>query len=54
MRWERTLGAIVRQNNQQMTPEAVRDNWKQICDFDNATKPESGRGNFQKDCKDCL
>lgn len=43
LRWERTLGAIVRQNNQQMTPEAVRDNWKQICDFDNATKPESGR-----------
>ncbi|XP_032873376.1 peroxisomal multifunctional enzyme type 2 [Amblyraja radiata] len=43
LRWERTLGAIVRQNNQQMTPEAVRDNWKQICDFDNATKPKSGR-----------
>ncbi|XP_078252425.1 peroxisomal multifunctional enzyme type 2 isoform X1 [Rhinoraja longicauda] len=43
LRWERTLGAIVRQNNQQMTPEAVRDNWKQICDFDNAIKPKSGR-----------
>ncbi|XP_069746096.1 peroxisomal multifunctional enzyme type 2 [Narcine bancroftii] len=42
LRWERTLGAIVRQN-QQMTPEAVRDNWGQICDFQNAIKPKSSR-----------
>ncbi|XP_048383621.2 peroxisomal multifunctional enzyme type 2 isoform X1 [Stegostoma tigrinum] len=41
LRWERTLGAIVRQEDQQMTPEAVRDSWDQICDFENATKPKS-------------
>ncbi|XP_067885997.1 peroxisomal multifunctional enzyme type 2 isoform X1 [Heterodontus francisci] len=43
LRWERTLGAIVRQKDQQMTPEAVRDNWERICDFENATKPKSNR-----------
>ncbi|XP_062924773.1 peroxisomal multifunctional enzyme type 2 [Mobula hypostoma] len=43
LRWERTQGVTVRQKNQQMTPEAVRDNWKQICDFDNALKPKSGQ-----------
>ncbi|XP_072137553.1 peroxisomal multifunctional enzyme type 2 isoform X2 [Mobula birostris] len=43
LRWERTQGVTVRQKNQQMTPEAVRDNWKQICDFDNASKPKSGQ-----------
>ncbi|XP_051876370.1 peroxisomal multifunctional enzyme type 2 isoform X2 [Pristis pectinata] len=46
LRWERTLGAIVRQKNQQMTPEAVRDNWEQICDFDNAIKPKSYQDTF--------
>ncbi|XP_027959281.1 peroxisomal multifunctional enzyme type 2 isoform X2 [Eumetopias jubatus] len=40
LRWERALGAIVRQKNQQMTPEAVKANWKKICDFDNASKPQ--------------
>ncbi|TSL10178.1 Peroxisomal multifunctional enzyme type 2 [Bagarius yarrelli] len=39
VRWERTLGQIVRHKNQSMTPEAVRDKWDQICDFTNATKP---------------
>lgn len=36
----------MRQKNQPMTPEAVKANWKQVCDFDNATKPQriQGRG----------
>lgn len=41
LRWERSLGAIVRKRNQLMTPEAVKANWKKICDFDNASKPQS-------------
>nr|XP_020006792.1 peroxisomal multifunctional enzyme type 2 [Castor canadensis] len=41
LRWERTLGAIVRQRNLLMTPEAVKANWEKICDFSDASKPQS-------------
>uniref|UniRef100_A0A6Q2YUS5 Hydroxysteroid (17-beta) dehydrogenase 4 n=1 Tax=Esox lucius TaxID=8010 RepID=A0A6Q2YUS5_ESOLU len=41
LRWERSQGCIVRQKNQAMSPEAVRDQWDHICDFTNATKPST-------------
>jgi len=36
----------VRQKNNPMTPEAVRDQWDRICDFTNATKPANVQGQY--------
>uniref|UniRef100_A0A3Q3FS15 Hydroxysteroid (17-beta) dehydrogenase 4 n=1 Tax=Labrus bergylta TaxID=56723 RepID=A0A3Q3FS15_9LABR len=47
LRWERSQGQTVRQKNQPMTPEAVRDQWDAICDFTDATKPTSIQESLQ-------
>uniref|UniRef100_A0A8C5H2L7 Hydroxysteroid (17-beta) dehydrogenase 4 n=1 Tax=Gouania willdenowi TaxID=441366 RepID=A0A8C5H2L7_GOUWI len=44
LRWERTHGHTVRQKNKPMTPEAVRDHWDKICDFNQVTKPVGIQG----------
>lgn len=44
VRWERSQGQIVREKSRTMTPEAVRDQWDQICDFTDATKPSTVQG----------
>uniref|UniRef100_A0A669D853 Peroxisomal multifunctional enzyme type 2 n=1 Tax=Oreochromis niloticus TaxID=8128 RepID=A0A669D853_ORENI len=48
LRWERTQGYIVRQKNQSMKPEAIRDHWEKICDFTDATKPANTKAVGQK------
>uniref|UniRef100_A0A4W6C986 Hydroxysteroid (17-beta) dehydrogenase 4 n=1 Tax=Lates calcarifer TaxID=8187 RepID=A0A4W6C986_LATCA len=47
LRWERSQGDIVRQKNQPMNPEAVRDQWEKICDFTDATKPTNIQESLQ-------
>uniref|UniRef100_A0A8B9KRV0 Hydroxysteroid (17-beta) dehydrogenase 4 n=2 Tax=Astyanax mexicanus TaxID=7994 RepID=A0A8B9KRV0_ASTMX len=50
LRWERTVGSIVRHKDQSMSPEEVRDKWDQICDFNNATKPATINGKHNLCC----
>uniref|UniRef100_A0AAX7SYY9 Peroxisomal multifunctional enzyme type 2 n=1 Tax=Astatotilapia calliptera TaxID=8154 RepID=A0AAX7SYY9_ASTCA len=47
LRWERTQGYIVRQKNQSMKPESIRDHWEKICDFTDATKPANIQESLQ-------
>uniref|UniRef100_A0A671UVD3 Peroxisomal multifunctional enzyme type 2 n=1 Tax=Sparus aurata TaxID=8175 RepID=A0A671UVD3_SPAAU len=47
LRWERSQGRTVRQKNQPMTPEAVRDQWDKICDFTDAAKITNIQESFQ-------
>lgn len=47
LRWERSLGHIVRQKSECVTPEAVRDAWRDICDFTDATKPANIQESLQ-------
>jgi len=35
LRWQRSQGAVLREMNKLMTPEAVRDNWNAVTNFDN-------------------
>ncbi|KAJ1207844.1 hypothetical protein NDU88_003234 [Pleurodeles waltl] len=47
LRWERSLGTVVRQKNTPITPEAVRDNWDKISDFDHVSYPQSTKDSMQ-------
>jgi len=40
LRWQRTEGVALRQKNQAVTAEAVRDNWEDITDFSRSTIPD--------------
>ncbi|XP_076005528.1 peroxisomal multifunctional enzyme type 2 [Genypterus blacodes] len=46
LRWERSQGRIVRHKEQPMSPEAVRDKWDEICDFTDATHPNTTQGSL--------
>jgi len=41
VRWERAQGAVVRRKDAKMEPEAVRDNWDTVTDFEDSTHPTS-------------
>lgn len=41
LRWQKAKGKVVRQKDQEMTPEAVRDNWGIITDFTEHSFPDS-------------
>jgi hypothetical protein len=36
--------------NDPILPEAVRDNWEQICDFNNSLHPKGSEVMLLKDC----
>ena len=44
VRWERAQGAVVRRKDAKMEPEAVRDNWDTVTDFEDSTHPTSIQG----------
>uniref|UniRef100_A0A8C5CMU7 Hydroxysteroid (17-beta) dehydrogenase 4 n=1 Tax=Gadus morhua TaxID=8049 RepID=A0A8C5CMU7_GADMO len=39
LRWERSPGHVLLRKNHPMSPEAVRDQWDNICDFKDASHP---------------
>lgn len=48
LRWQRTEGIILREANQVLDAEKVRDNWDKITDFSKVTYPESTRDSMGK------
>ncbi|XP_057365697.1 peroxisomal multifunctional enzyme type 2-like [Daphnia carinata] len=46
-RWERTRGMTLREStNDPILPEAVRDNWEQICNFNNSLHPKGSEASM--------
>ncbi|PVD20051.1 hypothetical protein C0Q70_20545 [Pomacea canaliculata] len=45
-RFERAKGALLREGNDFVKPEEVRDNWEKITDFTNSDKPTTGNTEF--------
>ncbi|KAK3765704.1 hypothetical protein RRG08_026179 [Elysia crispata] len=48
LRWQRTEGVLLREANEVLDAEKVRDNWDRITDFNKATYPESSQDSMGK------
>ncbi|RUS86122.1 hypothetical protein EGW08_006142 [Elysia chlorotica] len=48
LRWQRTEGVLLREANEILDAEKVRDNWDRITDFNKVTYPESIRDSMGK------